>query len=179
MTRMSLALWPKGRRDVAGRGLCSVNTLRCAPSLENTELFLIIENQGFLKPMKWRFIPCHAFPIYIFFSNSVVTKAEAACLGEVWEPSYVCQTQQTQDALMQPQCRMLPALLFSSSSYTLLDFLIWIACYWGQRVSLWACLDLTSAGNGHFHDSPSPRSLEERQGRSFLLPQLLLGIEDG
>lgn len=40
---------------------------------------------------------------------------------------------------------------------------------------------LLSAGNGHFHVPPSPRRLEERErhGRIFLLPQLLLGIEDG
>lgn len=55
---------------MAERDLSSLKTLsqgKGAPSSENTELFLIVENQGFLEPTKWRFVPCREFPVYIFF----------------------------------------------------------------------------------------------------------------
>lgn len=83
---------------MAERGLCSINTLsqeKRAPSSPNIELFLIIEKTRIsqAREMGVYSLMCISY-LYISFSNSVVTKAEAACLGEVWEPSHVCQTPQ-------------------------------------------------------------------------------------
>lgn len=74
---------------------------------------------------------------------------------------------------MQPWCRRPPALLLSH-----LAWLFNSDCMLLRPVSVSLSLPrshLVSAGNGHFHVPPSPRSLEqmEQHGRSFFLPQLL------
>lgn len=85
------------------RELYSKNTPsqeKYVPSPDNIELFLIIEKQGLFNPTKWRFVLCHEFPIY-FFSDSVVTKAEAIHLRRSVRTAMLCQTSQAHYPLTQ------------------------------------------------------------------------------